>query len=262
MLIRKFNLKSEVAELKNSYNSIKRKTDLDFYVLENIIKIITEDFGGEKNKELLRHLHHTFYVVKTIQKILTHENASPENLKMGIVSALLHDTGYLVIKNKFKVFQDFQKSEIRKAHMEAGAKYAEKTLKKINQAKKIFPYNEIKNISFLVSIHDNPSVKEKDFNRILDVKDSLSYSLREADRLWMTSEDGFAYDLMRMKEKTGEESPKKLFDHMLKRYAEEKSLYKDDGKFQGNTLFRSEEAYSIFQGQKNLLVEKYDLKQV
>ncbi|MBI4995171.1 HD domain-containing protein [Candidatus Peregrinibacteria bacterium] len=203
---------------------------------------------------------HLFYVAKIMQKILVDEEVGANETKNGITAALLHDVGYLVAQNRYQIDREFQKKEVREAHMKAGAEYARKILK-TDPFKHWFNAKDVKIISDIIAVHDYPSLPSRGDakGRPLNLNNKLSYSLREADRLWMISKYGFMYDLQRMKETTGTSDAQKLFEHTLKRYQEEKLLYKDDGRFKGDTLFRSREAYQIFLKQKKDLIKKYYL---
>lgn len=254
-----FSLIKELQFFKKEYQKNKRPSDAPFIIFDSIVKKLSRDFGDDISMK--RMPQHLFYVAKIMQKILVAEKAGINEMKNGITAALLHDVGYIIIQNRYQIDREFQKKEVREAHMKAGAQYARKVLE-INSLRRWFNAQDIKTISNIIAVHDYPSLPRRGGTkgRPLNLNNKLSYRLREADRLWMTSKYGFMYDLQRMREKTGAQDARKLLSHTLKRYQEEKSLYKDDGHFHGGTLFRSKTAYQIFLKQKEDLIREYRFK--
>jgi len=253
-----FSLIKELQIFKKEYQKTKRPSDASFVVFDNLVRRLSRDFGDSITMK--RMPQHLFYVAKIIQKILVAEKVSVNETKNGIAAALLHDVGYLIVQNRYQIDREFQKKEVREAHMKAGAQYARKILK-TDPFRRWFNARDIKIISDIIAVHDYPSLPKRGGvkGRPLNLNNKLSYFLREADRLWMTSKYGFMYDLQRMEKGAGAQVAQKLFDHISKRYQEEKALYKDDGQFKGGTLFRSPESWIIFLKQKRALDKKYRL---
>lgn len=258
-LIEGFSLPEALERFQNLYERRLRAGDASFGFLNDIIATLARDFGGLESIALQRNLHHALYVTETMQSILASLNVSSEDMTVGLTTALLHDIGYLLILDRYSIDQ-CEERDVRREHMAYGAQYARRILAETSLDRYFSPTNRSR-ISDLIAIHDDPSTRQDDGARgkPLNVADVLSYSLREADRLWMTSRDGFRYDLMRLERKTKRADPSEQLSHVVDRYQEEKMLYLDDGGFQDGTLFRSPVAYKIFLEQTARLREEYGL---
>ncbi len=262
MLPAGFTFETGFGAFKEKYNQLKRPEDEPFDFLQRIADILLADFGGKEDGDLLRYLIHAFYVAGTTQDILIHEDRSKDDLKIGVATAFLHDIGYLLIRDRFQnIFDDFQKKEIRKAHMAAGAEYALKIMAE-PPLSAMFAPAERERAAGIIAVHDLPSTAQDDGRKglPLDLADGLLYAHREADRLWMTEEYGFGDDLRRLQKKKEGTTPKDLLDHVLKRYREEKTLYPDDGGFKGDMLFRTDRGYGILLEQQDKLMAKYAIE--
>lgn len=162
-------------------------------------------------------VHHTACVVKMMARILLGEDASPAEIRRGVVAALLHDVGLArVAAEKMRkadilaAAPDRREAVIeraiaaRRAHMVHGAWMAETVLTAFNGwfGEGLSP-EDVAEVCRLVALHDNPSVQEYEEMRghragatwLLSLDDRLAMFLREADRLWMLTEEGIAADL-------------------------------------------------------------------
>jgi len=103
---------------------------------------------------------------------------------------ILHDVGYAEVprENPFKL-------DIRKLHMNAGAKIAEKVLQEVK-----YPKDKIKKIAYYVSIHDNWALGD---NKIYN-EDRILGIFNDLDFIWMSTKNGFPI-LMKILNKNREE---------------------------------------------------------
>jgi len=203
--------------------------------------------GKNKNGDVA----HTLYVFSSMMEILKVETSSTTDIKIGLTAALLHDIGYGLLVMAGKEVSELSTQESRREHMTKGAGYARQNLGASGLS-----VEEIERVAYLISIHDNPSVFEEGRGIPLDINDSMSFMLREADRLWMMSPEGFSDDM----EKSGLSADDYL-GHVIKRYHEERHLYTEDGKFLCG-FFRTNKAYSIFLKHLKDIVFKYDVQHV
>lgn len=102
-----------------------------------------------------------------------------ENLDGSILLPLviLHDVGYAEVPkdNPFKL-------DMRKAHMEAGAKIARRVLDQVE-----YPQDRAQRIVHYVSIHDNWAFGDND----IYTKDPLLGTFNDLDYMWMATPKGF-----------------------------------------------------------------------
>ncbi|MBT4650939.1 hypothetical protein HOC13_00250 [Candidatus Woesearchaeota archaeon] len=131
-----------------------------------------------------------------------------ENLEDSLLLPLviLHDVGYAEVPkdNPYNL-------DLRKAHMDAGAKIAKKILEKVD-----YPANKVEKIVYYVSVHDNWALGDKSVyenNPILAV-------FSELDFIWMATPKGFAA-IMEMLNKNKQE----MFEYVRSRPEEEKILF-------------------------------------
>jgi hypothetical protein len=91
---------------------------------------------------------------------------------------ILHDVGYSMVPN----FAGFS-AEVRKKHMEEGAKIAQEILHKLN-----YPKEKAEKIVHYVSVHDNWALGDNDsFN-----SDKVLGTFSDLDYIWMVTPSGFS----------------------------------------------------------------------
>ena len=115
-----------------------------------------------------------------------------------IAVSLLHDRGYATIApNKKKEYggkkQQYLPEEIVKEHMISGVKIAKNILCQLD-----FPKNKINEVCEIIATHDNPKLG-------LPLKTKEQKLLKEADNLWMTTDEAFWLDVMRRSDITAED---------------------------------------------------------
>lgn len=252
-----FSLEQEIERLESKYSSLKSKEDIDFrlfsgllYALESrLIDGRQDPYGAEP----LGDLPHTLFVTNVMMDLLYSEDMSPNQRKVGITTAIVHDVGYSILKGHGEDIRNFQSTHVRPAHMWAGASYVPLLLSR-PEFKKNYSAAEILKVASIVSIHDNPSVPFIDkFGAErrgipLDVEDTLLYMHREADRMDMISERGINVDVHRYKAKGVDQTHSAQVDEVIGKYNREKMLYFDDGDFFEDTLFRTPKAAEIYSG--------------
>jgi hypothetical protein len=115
-----------------------------------------------------------------------------ENLDSSLLLPLviLHDVGYAEVPkdNPFKL-------NLRKAHMEAGAKIARHILEKLN-----YPKDKIGKIEYYVSVHDNWALGDNEIYK----KDIILGVFTDIDYMWMATPKGFPA-LMKILDKSKKE---------------------------------------------------------
>lgn len=274
-----FNLKEEVKRLRQKYDEgvvgchFHSKEDfLDFDVLERLIYAVEDmlitgrDHRLREDEESYGDLPHSLYVFEVMMELVFSEECSPDEVAIELTAALLHDIGYAVMaQSGHDVSHGFQKADMRVGHMKAGAAY----VKELLRASEFEPYytdDQIQRIASIIEVHDNPSVPyEKNGVKYkgvpLDITDKLLYMHREADRMWMSSKEGFDNDF-RGRLEHGETTPEEHLKWLVKRHTQERELYKDDGNFRGGLLFRTPKAYKIFLGNVKAIVKRYGIKEI
>lgn len=231
-------------------------------------------------------VHHSLKVVEFISEIAIGEGSSEAEVLDCVLAALLHDTGAEgkirkadIDKEKDPVKHEELRQEaikLRLAHMSAGAEVAEKVIAQFNAGKPMLAIQptDVEIIKDIIRIHDNPSIAEYEnkndgtwlFSENNDpLKDKLVKFHREADRLWMLSEEGLEVDLQR-DEKKGKRDPADRVKGNIKRHQEEYALYSEafgDGAikygFRENTLYRTETGFKIFKQLIRRLASKYSI---
>jgi hypothetical protein len=215
-------------------------------------------------------LQHTAQVVDFMVDLSLNENLPEREAQKAVATALLHDIGYArskegkIRKADIDAEQDREKKEAlrqqaiqaRKAHMDAGAEIAGELLA---QSPDLFTPGEVQEIQAVIRIHDNPSIQEyeevNDGKWLLPPDNQLAQFLREADRLWMLSEEGIEIDLQRDKRKTGlRDAPKRIADNIERHLQEGALYYQAKGLpvapnvygFKGFSLYRTETGFLLF----------------
>ena len=182
--------------------------------------------------------HHIAHVVNFMSEILLGEvdkSISPENVKRGMIAALLHDIGVgdaifpKITENMVKNETDPKKKEAlrtaamesRKEHMEKGVEISREILEEYNKTEegKTFAPEDVETILNIVGKHDNskiplmmvgeygdsmiPEAVLVECRKYLLTSDKSDWLMQlhwEADALWMLSSDGLLVDLKRQGE--------------------------------------------------------------
>jgi hypothetical protein len=228
-------------------------------------------FDKLKNAEITNPLEHHLIVLKNMIIISKEENL---NLLVAGAIAILHDI-WPIEKirvadveteedtNKKKSL-DQQRIQNRILHMRDGSALAKNQLLLLNEylGKVLYTDKDINTACEVIKIHDNPSIGIP-----IPKENKMAVSFREADRLWMLSDEGFAFDLRRdsrkMKDNTDNRSlASKRLEHVLERYQQERNLYSnEDGPFQDNKLFfRTRAGYRLFQQYLQERKHQYEIK--
>src|SRR4030042_5244471 len=142
-----------------------------------IFKLACPYYGQGRAAEKEHHL----VVTEMMQGILKETRNVDEDVM--IAASLLHDIGYSKIpKEKRAVHWN---RDVKKDHMLVGAELAHKILRKVD-----FPQNKINKVINIIKTHDNPELG-------LKIKSKEAKLLKEADNLWMTTEQAFWLDVGR-----------------------------------------------------------------
>lgn len=215
-------------------------------------------FDKLKNAEVGNPIEHHLNVLKNMIIISKEENL---NLIIAGAIAILHDIEPIKkirvadveaeMNEDKKRLLDQQRIQNRKLHMREGSALAQKQLLLLNEylGKTFYKDKDIDIVCKVIRIHDNPSIGIP-----IPKENKMAVSFREADRLWMLSDEGFAFDLRRDSEKmkgnaVNNALASKRLEHVIKRYQEERNLYSNkDGPFQENKLFfRTKAGYRLYQ---------------
>jgi|SRR3972149_686138 len=124
---------------------------------------------------------HHLVVAKMMEAILKENSKLDSDVMMAV--ALLHDIGYSKIP-KQKI-GSFWAKKVKKDHMRIGAELARKILASIK-----FPQRKIYRVCEIIKTHDNPELG-------LAIDSYEARVLKEADILWMTTEEAFWLDIGR-----------------------------------------------------------------
>ncbi len=100
-----------------------------------------------------------------------------------ISAALLHDIGYAKIPEEKR--RTHWAKRVKEDHMKYGAEIASKILKQTE-----LPKEKISEVCDIILVHDNPEIG-------LPISSRESKLLKEADILWMTTEEAFWLDVGR-----------------------------------------------------------------
>jgi hypothetical protein len=164
--------------------------------------------------------------------------------------AILHDLGPVekIRKADVELAPDPQEKAVleqkrrqnRILHMREGSALAQRKLLTCNEylGRPFFTDDDIEEICEVIRIHDNPSIDVP-----IPRGNRMAVSFREADRLWMLSERGFAYDLLRDMEASQENADRPALaaarlSHVTRRYQQERHLYPPaEGPFPDNSVF-------------------------
>jgi hypothetical protein len=233
-------------------------------------------------------VHHNTMVLYLMTEIALNGGYHYNDIKDLSALSLLHDIGYAEttakkwtsaeVKAAVKGKTDAEMLSIvteamqaRDEHMCKGARIVECMLRELNVyfRKVLFEENRIHVIGEVVAIHDRPSsakLKEKYLpanlskDDLLPPKNELAKALRDADRLWMATAQGVKKDLIFAGEEVTEASLKGKLGDNCDSFKDEKNLYEkvyqNQGgvasfEFKGDTLFRTDAGYRIYQRLSN-----------
>jgi|GEM_PF-1209042 len=231
-------------------------------------------------------IYHAAEVTDFASEILLDEGVSKNELKRGLVAALLHDAGLAIAKagklSKAAIMQapagperERLKKEairLRKLHMRDGSRLADDLLKQYTERfGPAFSERDIRAIKHVIFNHDNPSIQEyeetNDGQWLFKPEDRLLMFQREADRLTMLTENEMEMERKKAEGKGQPFDVKEKFLGNIKRHQEEMGLYREafgeEGikayGFKGDTLYRTATGYEIFQRLKKQLSGKYGI---
>ncbi len=187
-------------------------------------------------------IHHTAHVVDLAVQIGLAQNLTDDEIAQLIVAAVFHDSGNAFEpKDEPKISVGDVRAnpdekdgaiEQRRRHMVSGGQLVSLFLSELESTVWQFTLDQAKQIVGIVEIHDNPTLAEFETGEereklLLHNASPLSQILREADRLWMLTEDGLVTDMMR-KEKRGKSwQAQSQITHNAKRHHEERQLYEE-----------------------------------
>ncbi|MFQ5638206.1 MAG: hypothetical protein ACE5IR_09465 [bacterium] len=214
-------------------------------------------FDSLKAAEVGNPLIHHLVVLKHVIEIAQEENL---NILHAGAIAILHDIAPIEKIRKadllghddleVKRLLDEERKQHRVFHMREGSELAREKLLLLNEylGQTLFSDQDIKVVCNVISIHDNPSIDYP-----IPKENHLAVSFREADRLWMLSNEGFRCDLERDAGITAKSTQTETLainrlNHILKRFKEERKLYNsNDGPFLDDDLFfRTKSGYHIY----------------
>jgi hypothetical protein len=132
-------------------------------------------------------LDHIEWMMKDAVLVCQKENLD-DSLLLPLV--ILHDVGYAEV-TKDSPF----KLNLRKAHMEAGAKIARRILEKLN-----YPEDKIQKIEYYISVHDNWALGDNEIYK----RDKILGAFTDLDYMWMATPKGFPA-LMKILNKNNQE---------------------------------------------------------
>lgn len=228
-------------------------------------------FGDLKQAEVGNPLIHHIVVFQHMVQIAREEDI--DMLQAGAI-ALLHDIAPIKKirvrdvdlepdENKRQLLKQ-QRWQHRTLHMREGSAIAQKKLLLLNEyiGKPIYSDEDIDIVCEVIRIHDNPSIFIP-----IPKENRLAVAFREADRLWMLSDEGFKCDLRRDLERLNDQSAKnnlarKRLDHIITRFQKERQLYfEEDGPFLDSMVFfRTKAGYTIYQQYLHQRENQYKLE--
>jgi putative nucleotidyltransferase with HDIG domain len=143
---------------------------------KKIFNLAKRYYKKGREKDSIHHLK----VAEMMQGIL---KEVPLDEEVMMSAALLHDIGYAKIPEEKR--KTHWAKKVKTAHMKYGAEIAKEILSKAD-----YPENKIKKICHIIAIHDNPELG-------IPIKTKEAKFLKEADILWMTTEEAFWLDVKR-----------------------------------------------------------------
>jgi len=219
--------------------------------------------------------HHPI-VLSHMMEISMQEDLLRINVKRAAALSLLHDISSVekitkqMIKEARKVSAaradtlELRRQQNRILHMREGSAIAHRRLLELNESLEgiAFDAEDIDTICEVIRIHDNPS---------LDIpihrENWLAVAFREADRLWMLTEEGIRADLERGEEKNVNDDAAcgEQLEFNMRRFREERALYRSvestEGPFCDNeTFFRTQAGHAIYRRLYQEGKKRYRLK--
>jgi hypothetical protein len=190
-------------------------------------------------------------------EITSQEGKSTQTITCGAALALLHDVSAVEKITKQMVDDAREKSESegdarelrrkqnRILHMREGSAMAHRALLDLNESagRVVFDAEEMDQICEVIRIHDNPSIGVP-----IPRQNWLAMAFREADRLWMATEEGICADLERARKPADDAAYLKQLDRNVSRFREERSLYSSTNErfIDGETFFRTKSGHALF----------------
>jgi len=225
-----------------------------FSVLTQLLTII---YRGLRKATIGNPMEHHFKVLEHMVEIAVQEGRSARTITRGAALSLLHDVSAVekitkeMVANAGKKSQqeaealDLRRKQNRILHMREGSAIAHRALLDLNEAsgRIVFDADDIDAICEVIRIHDNPS---------LDIpiprENWLAMAFREADRLWMVTEEGICADLFRKNKSVDDAACLEQLDHNISRFRDERVLYtsSDDKFVDDETFFRTCSGHAIF----------------
>ena len=283
-------------EVERNRYSETEKNELIEIIQYFFYAALPEFIDGRKGNPI----HHNVQALENMLTIVLAEKQDDyEFLKIAVVLALLHDIGNSRVSGEKVISSDLKKLkerieaaknskdkqnlekklhervtaalDYRRSHMVEGSKLAPGLIsdyEKHYTDKRLFAKADVDNICATIAIHDNPSsakykkdyLEELDAELLFSANDELAKYLREADRAWMLSPEGFEKDLIDAKKKEFEEgetakNPKEQLAHNKDEQHSEYAVYEDAFtevklsayEFKEKTLYRTEAGYSLYQ---------------
>lgn len=225
-------------------------------------------------------IHHPPHVADALSRILDSEAAPESDWRRGLAAALLHDCAFgriarpgerKITKGDIDKRSGQDRDEYaglgirqRQEHMQVGSEIAARILDAFNGwFGPTFSSGDIAEIRRVIEIHDNPSIQEYESLKehgddkmwLFDKDDRLIKFFREADRLWMLTDDGIDEDLERAAKDKNEVNRRAKLQYNLDRHRDEMHQYLEvkgpgaqrDYGFLGGTLYRTRSGYGMFQ---------------
>jgi len=204
---------------------------------------------------------HTITSFDYLVEICCEEDYDMGAMKRACSAMIVHDCAY----PRTTSFEDFTSTQSRSRHMINGAEAFRNYALLINDNyPDSYSRQEIEDISAIIEIHDNPGIGipfEPDNPQL-----KLLLSHREADRLWMVDNAGFALDLAR---RLGEEDPwydpAKYLAHVVSVHMKERSAYDDDLGFLEYlgrpTLYTTKAGFAIFKREVDARMREYEISE-
>jgi hypothetical protein len=205
-------------------------------------------------------LEHHFIVLGHMMEITAKEESGQIPVKRAAVLSLLHDispvdkiTKQMIDKAREHSLEEAEALEMcryqnRVLHMREGSSMAHRKMLELNESlgRDILSADDIEAICEAIGIHDNPSL-----DLIIKRANWLAVAFREADRLWMITDEGIRADLERKDILITPDTCLRQLESNVSRFKEERLLYRDienaEGPFHdAETFFRTKAGFNIF----------------
>jgi hypothetical protein len=205
-------------------------------------------------------LEHHFIVLGHMMEITAEEESSQIPVKRAAVLSLLHDiapvdkiTKHMIEKARERSLEEAEALEMcrqqnRVLHMREGSSMGQRKMLELNESlgRSILSADDMEAICEAIGIHDNPSL-----DMIIKRANWLAVAFREADRLWMVTDEGIRADLERKGILVTPDACLRQLESNVSRFKEERLLYRDveaaEGPFHdAETFFRTKTGFNIF----------------